>query len=474
MPINRRSVLGGVIGALASAGYASAQQNPCTYTGFPNSVAYGPNFPPITNTPRIVGLPNPPYSNYPEDGAWDTSRGLHEWAREKGLSFGAAVERGLYDANPTRSGISYRNLLLRECGHFNETSLPAMEQVWASGIAPGAESAYALMDAFVNFATTNGKAVRLLPLIWYQGMPGWADAYFAPNNPGRPSAPVNISNLSKRRAETLMRSWITSMMGRYAGRIEAWDVVNEAETGVRLNGPWHRTLGPAYIEQAFHMAREADPRARLMLNEEDTDHSVEGDGWFDSQRTSLLRRLERLKARNVPVDGVGLQAHLGSLYTLDQEVVRNFLREIAQMGYSIEITELDINDRNFAATPQATRDINVRAIGKAYLDAVLDEPNVLGVTVWGLTDSDPPTPGATNVWNANGWLNQQADRRRCDVDTSIARPGGWTAFAPMQHRSAPFDNTFQRKEFWKGIWQAFKWAPPQNKAHRDRLRGRVI
>lgn len=490
MTLSRRSMMYGAMASAAFGGAARAQAV-CDYANLSSpSGVYGL---PVTNAPKI--LPSVP--GLPGNWADGLVRGLHGWSRDKGVSFGTAIESGLfnspdlynYQASPSLPPQTYNQIILRECGHFNETTIPAMSMVWQTEIAPKSETPYQAMDALVNFATANNKALRLLPLIWYQAMPPWATSYFAarPTTPP-PTFPAPVSAVDIRNAETLMYSWISTMMGRYRGRVEAWDVVNEPATGQRevpsdfcspganptqsCVGPWFRTLGPSYIDTAFRIAREVDPKARLVLNEEDLDTA---DGWSEERRTILLRRLERLKSRNVPIDAVGFQAHISTLHTLDQNIVRNFMREIAQMGYAIEITELDIDDRNFRAEPAGTRDSNVGAIVKAYLDAALDEPNLISVTTWGLNDGIP-SPGTDQngqpIWIRNGWLNQ--GRPRCDVDPAVGHPNNNNLKAPIHHRSAPFDRWFNQKAFWWALVLAFRGASPENKAHRDRLRGRVI
>jgi endo-1,4-beta-xylanase len=492
MSISRRSLIGGSLAALA--GGAASAQTVCDYTNLANpSGVYG-----LTVTNAFKFTPATPAPPPVPGGNWvaATSRGLWEYAADKGISFGTAIESGLFNRPAVQysyvsGGIStptprtYEWILERECAHFNETSIPAMKVVWPTEAASRNEASYAALDAVVNFATARGKALRLLPLIWYQAMPPWALAYFAPDPPTS-GAPVPVTNVQMRNAERLMRSWITGMMGRYRGRVEAWDVVNEAETGVGRNtsdmcstacvGPWHRTLGHAYIEAAFHIAREVDPKARLVFNEEDLDTD---DSWSAGRRTAILRRLERLKSRGVPIDAVGIQAHLSSLHPLNQNIVRDFLRDIASMGYAIEITELGIDDRNFRSTPSAARDDNVGAIVKAYLDAVLDEPNVISITTWGFNDAPDPQPTGTAsvpTWAQDGWLNTGA-RRRCDVEPSVFHPlapGNNNARRPVNHRSAPFDAFFGQKTFWWALVQAFLGAPAHHKAQRERLRGRVI
>ena len=66
-----------------------------------------------------------------------------------------------------------------------------------------------------------------------------------------------------------MRAHITAVVGRYRGRIHAWDVVNEAleEDGTLRRTPWLEAIGEDYIAKAFEFAREADPQAELYYND---------------------------------------------------------------------------------------------------------------------------------------------------------------------------------------------------------------
>ena len=67
---------------------------------------------------------------------------------------------------------------------------------------------------------------------------------------------------------------------------------------------WFKAFGESYIDTAFHAARAADPTALLFYNET----NLEGDSdWFERRRTATLKLLERLLARNVPVQGLGIQ-----------------------------------------------------------------------------------------------------------------------------------------------------------------------
>ncbi len=103
-------------------------------------------------------------------------------------------------------------------------------------------------------------------------------------------------------------------MGRYRGMIESWDVLNEVlagygpvrrEDGLRET-PWLAALGPGYLDLAFRLAHEADPRAVLTWNEDSLEHDF---GWVEARRARVLARLEAMRKRGVPVRRFGIQAH---------------------------------------------------------------------------------------------------------------------------------------------------------------------
>ena len=121
-------------------------------------------------------------------------------------------------------------------------------------------------------------------LVWYAAQPkGLEPALQAASERGR---------------RKLMTSYITTAMPRYAGRIQEWDVVNEAlepndgrADGMRADSMWMQALGERYIDIAFHTARETDPRATLFL----TDYGIEHDSpRCERRRTAMLKLLDRL------------------------------------------------------------------------------------------------------------------------------------------------------------------------------------
>ena len=104
-------------------------------------------------------------------------------------------------------------------------------------------------------------------------------------------------------------------MGRYRGRVHSWDVVNEAilpadgqPDGLRKSF-WYDTIGPDYIELAYHAAREADPHVKLCYNDYGVEYSSDEDA---ERRKNILELLRRLQRDKVPLDAVGIQAHINA------------------------------------------------------------------------------------------------------------------------------------------------------------------
>ena len=280
-----------------------------------------------------------------------------------------------------RQDAGYREAIRRECGILVAENEMKMEYVEPR---PG-EVTHLGGDEIRDAARANAQRLRGTTLVWHRGMPDWALAEITPTS-----------------AERLMRTWIGRIAGRYRGEIESWDTVNEIidtksgrPDGLRVT-PWLRALGPGYVDLAFHTLREVDPGAAGLWNEDDV---CLGADWMEARRNAVLRQLDRLLARGVPIRRFGLQSHLNSLVPLHEKALRRFLSRLAGMGLAIEITELDVDDRAFPAGT-APRDRAVADLARRYLDVVLDEAAVLNVLTWDIVDP-------------NTWLNE-GERRRPD------------------------------------------------------------
>lgn len=239
--------------------------------------------------------------------------------------------------------------------------------------------------------------VRGHTLVWHQQNPGWLFT----NAKG--------DTVSKEVLLSRMKSHIQAVMSRYKGKIYAWDVVNEAldddRTKYLRDSPWLRICGEDYIEKAFQYAHEADPDALLFYNDYKTEHP--------ERRDRIYRLLKRLKDANVPVHGIGLQAHWNLKDPTQQELIHTIDR-FCSLGLQVQVTELDISvlpektlrDSVWLAAPDTyTPELEQRHIAqyesvfnvfKAYKD------HLTGVTFWNLSDRDTwldQTPSAKGKRN---------------------------------------------------------------------------
>lgn len=180
---------------------------------------------------------------------------------------------------------------------------------------------FAASDALVAFAEENQQSVVGHCLSWHQQCPEWL---FEPG-------------LTRQAALDRLQAHIHTVVGRYRGRVQGWDVVNEAiaDVGDFLRAtPALAAIGEDYIEKAFVFAREADPKAELYYN----DFNIEQPG----KRQRTLRLLEQLQARGVDVSGVGIQGH----WLLDQvpfDDITTAIESYRALNLKVMITELDID-----------------------------------------------------------------------------------------------------------------------------------
>ncbi|MER6344428.1 endo-1,4-beta-xylanase [Streptomyces sp. NPDC001595] len=233
---------------------------------------------------------------------------------------------------------------------------------------------WAEADQIVNFAEANGQQVRGHTLVWHSQNPGWlANGSFTPAE-----------------LRTILQNHIATEAGRYKGRIAAWDVVNEAfnEDGTYRQTLWSQNLGTDYIADALTWAHAADPAADLYIN----DYNVEG---VNAKSTALYNLVKSLKERGVPIDGVGLQAHLilGQVPSTFQQNIQRF----ADLGVDVAITELDIRMQLPATEAKLAQQA---ADYKAVMNACLAVARCTGVTVWGFGDADSWVPDVFDGYGA--------------------------------------------------------------------------
>jgi endo-1,4-beta-xylanase len=218
-------------------------------------------------------------------------------------------------------------------------------------------------DALVDFAQREHRRVRGHTLVWDEQLPGWlTDHTWSP------------AELTK-----VLTTHIDTVVGRYRGRLESWDVVNEPldDDGTLTNDVFLRTLGPDYIGIAFRLAHAADPHARLFLNEIATELP-------SPKQDALVALVRKLKADGVPIDGVGLQDHTDAGDYPSRAILAHTMRRFTDMGLDVEITELDVqlNRGHHVADPLQAQADAYAAAGAACAA----NPRCTGLTVWGVTD----------------------------------------------------------------------------------------
>jgi endo-1,4-beta-xylanase len=188
---------------------------------------------------------------------------------------------------------------------------------------------FSYSDRAVSWAERHGLLFRGHCLVWWNALPSWFQSYVTSDN-----------------AKQVMTDHISTVVKHYAGRVYSWDVVNEAiMPDHRPDGlgrkPWLDFMGPEYIDIAFHTARAADPKARLVLNENFIEHDTSAE---IGRRASFLALATRLKKSGVPITGIGLQGHLRGNTAIDKAGMTKFLKQIQDLGLEIMITELDVDD----------------------------------------------------------------------------------------------------------------------------------
>lgn len=338
---------------------------------------------------------------------------LRERAAKSGLIYGAATGWEQLHDSPFAAQFA------KECGIL----VPESELKWLA-VRPKPDAFnFTGPDWLMQFAISNNMLFRGHTLVWHEALPAWFQST------------VNSSN-----AEATLKKHISTVVGHYAGKMHSWDVVNEVilpwnnqPDGLR-NSPWLKLLGPGYIDLAFREAAKADPKALLVLNQDRIENDTAAD---DQCRAATLALLQRLKSSGTPVHALGIESHLGlDAGIFNAEKFKSFLRDVASLGLKIMITELDVTDQDLPADI-STRDSIIAGKYEEFLSVVIEEPSVIAVLTWGLSDK-------------YSWL---ADERPRTDGTPV--------------RSLPLDMNLQRKLAWTALAQAFDKvaagpAPPQD------------
>ncbi|MEU8047932.1 endo-1,4-beta-xylanase [Micromonospora echinofusca] len=290
-------------------------------------------------------------------GAASAGTTLGASAAERGRYFGAAVAANKLSDN------TYVTILNRE---FNSVTPENEMKIDATEPQQG-QFTFANADRIVNHARSRGMKVRGHTLAWHSQQPGW------------------MQNMSGSALRSAMLNHVTQVATYYRGKIDSWDVVNEAfadgSSGARRDSNLQRT-GNDWIEAAFRAARAADPGAKLCYNDYNTDD------WSHAKTQAVYNMVRDFKQRGVPIDCVGLQSHFNSASPYPGNY-RTTLSSFAALGVDVQITELDIA----GASPTTYRNV---------VNDCLAVARCTGITVWGIRDSDSWRASDTPLLFDNG------------------------------------------------------------------------
>jgi endo-1,4-beta-xylanase len=287
----------------------------------------------------------------------DTLRALA--ARHHGLRIGTAV-----DTDVLASDAAYRGTIAEQFS----TVTPENVMKWQLVEPTRGQYDWAAADRLVDFARRIDATVRGHTLVWHNQLPDW----------------LTSGSFTPGELRALLRKHIRDEVGHFRGRIWHWDVVNEAfnEDGTLRDTIWRSNLGDGYIADAFRWAHHADPDAKLFIN----DYNVEG---VNAKSDGLYDLVKRLRAEGVPIDGVGVQAHLGIQYGFPDSLEQN-LQRFADLGVEVALTEADVR------MPLPVTDEKLQTQADYYsrlVQGCLAVRRCVSFTVWGFTDAHSWVPG---------------------------------------------------------------------------------
>lgn len=326
-------------------------------------------------------------------------------AAANGLMFGAAAGSAIDKDR------AYRELYTT---HARIVTTDTAMKMGAIAPQPGPKR-FESADRLLQFCTGHRIPMRGHCLVWNEWVPPW------------------IRAMSTADRQTFFDAYIDEVAGRYVGKLQSWDVVNEpfwpghkAPGGYRL-GPWYDAFGPGYVRRAFARAAAVDKTTKFVLNEA---HTERDDDVGHAVRDGLLRLVDELQDAGMPLHVVGLQGHLQPRYPHDPARFMDFVHALAERKVDIYITEFDVRDDTFP-DEIAARDALIADTAERFLEAVLRVPAVKAVIAWELAD-------------------------RYSFYTDAARKKDPSA--KRMPRPLPFDDAMQKKPLWYAMARAFRTA----------------
>jgi len=357
----------------------------------------------------------------PEKGEVENIVTLRSLAEKKNFKIGTALHLGYMDSECPFNGL-YNEIAAREFNLFTPIC-----STWDQ--RPGRnEFNFAYYDIFTAFAERHGMEIFFPALAHYhyKHVPEWLAG----------------GNFSQEEVIEILRDHVTTFVKRYRGQVDVFQVVGEpvwGESEPYLGGFWTEKIGPEYIEMAFRWAREAaGPGIKLFINEGD---GVEATGpWSEAnhgRRSEFFYNLVKgLVEKGVPIDGVGLQMHVGikgcprnpEWGNVQEcppfEEIEAAIARFAKLGLEVRITEMDV----IIGHPPPYTEEELREQAEIYrniLQICLDSPACTALTTWGVTDKD--------TWQRS-YLKQKGESPLLFDEEGNPKPAYWAVFDVLSRR----------------------------------------
>lgn len=209
--------------------------------------------------------------------------------------------------------------------HFNTITLENAMKAALINPNPGVFN-FEPADAFIDFGKKNNMYIIGHTLAWHNQTPAW---FFQDEN-GKPKSKEDVTQR--------LHDHIKAIAGRYAGKVNAWDVVNEV---IDDDGNYRQTLwvkgigsGDEFVKLAFKYAAQYAPNTELYYND--------FNAWRPTKREGIVRMVKMLQKEGIKIDGVGIQGHWGLNYP-KTEYIEQAIDAYAALGVKVMITELDVD-----------------------------------------------------------------------------------------------------------------------------------
>lgn len=260
---------------------------------------------------------------------------------------------------------------------------------------------FTLADQLVAYGKKHNLKINGHTLIWHSQLPAFVRK-------------INDADSIRQ----FFTNHITTVAGRYKGKVFSWDVVNEAlaEDGSLRRSVFLQKLGEEYITNAFRLAQQAAPDAELYYN----DYNIEQ----PKKRAGAIALIKKLQAAGVRIDGVGIQGHWRAGHIPLADIEKSIL-EFSALGIQVMFTELDLsvlpnpfrgdnadvnmqsgnNSSALNPYPNGIPDSVHTQLSKGYEDLfrlfLKHKDKISRITFWGVSDgqswlNDFPVRGRTN------------------------------------------------------------------------------